>query len=118
MNERPTLLVPANKLLVLFCGFVCKDACDDLDTDGAEPFKTTSRDQRIGILDRANNPCNARIYQSVGARRRAALMVVRLERDISSTALRTPTGLLKRDDLGVCYVIVNVCALTDDLASS
>ena len=56
------------------------------------------------------------LYQSVGARRRAAMMRVRLKRDVSGCAARTPASRFERQSFGVLQMLVKIKTFANNLA--
>ncbi len=118
MDERPLLLVPTNEFLILSFSLRDQNARDDIDTCFAESFEAFPRDDWIRIFDRADNALYARLDQCPRARRRSAMMMMRLERNICGSAARLFTCLRQSDLLRMEDILVKVCALTDDLARS
>src|SRR3954453_83627 len=86
MNERPLILMPADKLFIQLCRLVSQHAGNDLDTGGSQRLKTASRNEWVWIVDRANHPFNAGADEGPGTRRCFAVVVVRFERDIGGAA--------------------------------
>ncbi len=108
--------MPADEFLVEPCGFVGKDAGNDLDACFTQTFKAFSRNERVWVLDRANYPFDAGVYESFRAGRRFSVMAVRFERNISCAAVCPLSGMFEGDGLGVYNVVVDISPLTDDLA--
>src|SRR5687767_6257390 len=101
MNERATLLVPANKLFVEPRCFVGKDSDDDFDAVLAQFLKTLSRYKRVRIFDRRYDALYPGSDQRFGTRRRFTVMSMRLERNVRGAAAGTLTGLFQCDHFGV-----------------
>ena len=75
--------------------------------DGSQMVETLSRDFWIGIFNWCDYASNARVDERVGARRRAAVVRMRLERNVGCRASRAAAGLLKRVSFGVLEFLVN-----------
>ncbi len=93
MNKRPLLFVPADEFFVELCGLIGEDAGHDLDARFTQTLKAFARYEWVWILDRANNAFDAGVYESFGAGRRFAVMAVRFERDVCSSATGSFSGL-------------------------
>ena len=76
--------------------------------------KSLPRHLRIRILDWAHYPSDARQNQGRTARRRAAVMRMRLQRNVSSRSLRAVAGLLERVSLRMSELFVNVKAFANN----
>ena len=108
--------MPGDEFFVEPRAFIGKRADLDLDARGTQMIETAARNERIRVLDRANDAADSGVYQRLGARRCFTVVVVRFERNIRSAAAGTLPGLLKCDGLRVNHAVERVCALTDNLA--
>lgn len=108
MDKRPLVSVPTDKLLVEPCRLGGKKSGNDLDACIAQSLETFAGNVRVRIFDRAHYAHYTGIDQRVRARRRAALMVVRLERNVGSSAFRPVTSLFESDRLGMDHSVVGV----------
>src|SRR5215468_8700135 len=79
--------------------------------------KPTTRNLWIGIFDRHYHALDSSINQRVCARRSAALMGMRLERNEGGTAACSFAGLFQCHCFGVLHVIVKIEAFTRDLSA-
>ena len=94
------------------------DTGTDRDTGAAQLLKAPPRDQRIGVLHAGDHSANSSGDQRARARRRAALMAARLERDIERRPLGLGAGLFERVDFGMVAAGKVVIAGADDLAAA
>ena len=79
MNERPALFMPADELFVELGRFFGKQSDGDFDPSLTQTLKSLPRDEGIWIFNRAYDPLNSCVDQGFRARRRLAVMVVRLK---------------------------------------
>ena len=88
----------------------------DLDPRLAQTGEAAAVDLRIRVADRSHHARDAGLDDRVGARRRAAEMRARLERDVQRRAARPLARLLERRNLGVRRAVSGVPPFADDLA--
>src|SRR5206468_9715252 len=82
----------------------------DLDARGPQPLDP-ARSDRIRITGADHHAADAGSDHCVGARRRATVMIARLERHVERRASRTAAGLRERAHLGMGNVLLLVPAL-------
>ena len=94
MNERPPIPVPNNKFFVKSYRFRGEYSRNYFHPGISKPLKSFTGNVWIWIFDRANNAFDSGIYESFGTRRRLAVMIVRLERNIGRSSTCTIASLL------------------------
>ena len=113
-NGRPSAFHVAPRLVLAPRGEIVEEL--DLDPGVGEPREAASVDDGVRIARADDDTRDAGFDDRVGARRRAAVMGARLERDVERRAARLLARLLERRGLGVAHELVLVPALADDLA--
>src|SRR5262245_20896261 len=108
MNKRTLLLVPADEFLVLSSCFIRENSCNDLDARVSQSLKALPGHDRVGIFYRTNDALYPGIDQRLGAGRRAAAVMMRLERNVGSAAFCAFAGVFKCDLLGMDDVVVDI----------
>src|SRR6185369_4697173 len=81
--------------------FVPEQAALDDDARAAKLAQPATADDLVGILASDDRSTNARANQRIGARRRAALVSVRLERHVRGGASRLRSGRRQRHGFGM-----------------
>lgn len=115
MDKRTLLFVPAAEFFIEPCGFVGKDAGNDLDACFSQPLKAFAGNQRVWVFDRADDAGYTGVYEGFGAGRCFTLVAVWFERDVGCPALSTISGLFESDRFGVDNSGVDVSTLADGI---
>src|SRR4051812_1910261 len=84
-----------------------------LHTRLAQMIKTAAGNFRVWVFDGSDHAFDARLNQRVGAGRGAALMSVRLKRDVGSSATCFLSRSFERNRFGMLDFIVEIKPLTD-----
>jgi len=105
---------PCEERRVLPLGVVCADANCHLNAAFAQPGMAAAIHQRIGILNRRDDPPNAGRRDPVNARPGASRVTARFERAIQRCSARPVPGIVERDDLCMRTTRHQVRALPND----
>src|SRR5687768_13545813 len=116
MDKRTPLFMPADKSFVKPCGLARQDARYDLNARFAKRFETAARNKRIRVLDRTDDAFDTGVNKRGGTRRRLAMMVVGLERNIGRPAQSFLTGLIEGDHLGMYDAVIFIRSLANYIA--
>lgn len=114
VNKWPLLLMPADKLLVLFRSFIGKNAGDNFDSGISQTLKSPTGNKRIWIFNRTNDAFYPCVYQSLGTRSSSALVIVRFEGNVRRAASGLFSCLFESNSLGVDDIVVNVTSLAEN----
>src|SRR6266446_3418349 len=114
MNERPSGCHEVQILFIQLPRFASQQAYGHVNARGPQMRKAFARHFWIWIFNGRYDSTDAGIYQGVSAGRRAAVMCMRLKRDISGCATRALAGLFERVRFSVCQVFINVKAFAND----
>jgi hypothetical protein len=90
----------------------------DFDARGAERLDAFAFHVRVGVATSDDDARDLRRDDRLGARRRAPVMVARLERDVERRALGARTGGAQRSDLRMIDARTFVMTRCDELAST
>src|SRR6267142_1301816 len=118
MNERPASPHKMNVGFVQTRCFVSQQPRRYFDACLTQVRKATAGNFWIRIFNRCDDAFDSGGYQRVGARRGAAVMRVRFQRNVNRRGGRSSSGLIKRNRLGVLDLIEDVEAFTGDLSVS
>jgi CDP-glycerol glycerophosphotransferase (TagB/SpsB family) len=111
VNERAASTHEVQILFIQLFRLASQQANRNFHALRSQVSKTSSCDERVWILKRRYDACDAGPNQRRTARRSAAVMRVRLERNVSSRPLRARAGLVKRITFRVLQLFVKVIAL-------
>jgi hypothetical protein len=116
MNEGATLAYAVNIFFVEARSFARKKAGLDFQSGATKMREASTGDLRVRVFYGRDYALYSCFYQGVSARGSAAMMSVRLKRNISGAAARTLSSFFERYRFGVLQSFIKIKAFARDSA--